>query len=134
MNQPVWVPIRVVLAIHDRLIAEHGGASGVRDLALLESAIARPQMRRACTLADLYALAAAYAAGIVRNHPFLDGNKRTAFVTAALFLEVNGAKLIASEATATQAMFALAAGEMSDEEFAAWLREACEASRGEIGR
>lgn len=111
------------MAVHNEALAVHGGAAGVRDPALLESALARPRNRFAYGEADAAALAAAYAFGIVRDHPFVDGNKRTAFVIAALFLELNGFRFVAPEADAALQTLALAASEVGEEEFAAWLRE-----------
>lgn len=121
-DDPVWLDPRVIGAVHERLLAEHGGAVGVRDPGLLASALDRPRNRAAYDEADLCALAAAYAAGIVRNHPFVDGNKRTAFMAAFIFLARNGLQLSAAEDDATRAMLALAAGEMTEDDFAAWLR------------
>jgi death-on-curing protein len=123
--KPVWVGEAVVLAMHDRLLAEHGGASGVRDKALLESALARPQQLLAYGDADIYNLAAAYAAGIMRNHPFIDGNKRTGFMTAYVFLARNSTQLVASEIDAVQFVTALAANEIEETDFADWLRNNC---------
>lgn len=123
--KPVWVDPVVVLAMHGHLLAEHGGASEVRDATLLDSALARPQQLLAYGDPDLYDLAAAYASGIVRNHPFVDGNKRTAFMTAYVFLGRNGLRLSASEADAAQIVCALAANELGEAEFAAWLRDNC---------
>jgi death on curing protein len=123
MNEPVWITEPEVLAIHDRQLSEHGGASGVRDPNLLGSALARPQQLFAYGDPDTADLAAAYTAGIIRNHPFVDGNKRTGFVAGILFLELNGYRFTASEADATQAILSLAAGEMSEETFTAWLRD-----------
>ena len=111
-----------VLAIHGYLLDEHGRASGVRDGGLLESALARPQQLFTYGEPDVFDLAAAFTAGIVRNHPFVDGNKRTGFVVGILFLELNGTTFTASEADAAQAIFGLAAGEITDDEFAIWLR------------
>jgi death-on-curing protein len=91
--EPVWLDAKVALAVHDRQLAEHGGGQGVRDAALLESALARPRNRWGYGEDDRCALAAAYAFGIARNHPFVDGNKRTAWVFARLFLALNGADL-----------------------------------------
>ena len=125
---PVWVLETVVLAMQGRLLAEHGGASGVRDAALLGSALVRPQQLLAHADPDLYGLAAAYASGIVRNHPFVDGNKRTAFMTAYLFLARNGLRLLASEVDAAQVVNALAANELDEAEIAAWLRDRCEST------
>lgn len=120
---PVWIAQAVVLAIHDEQIAEHGGAAGARDLGLLESALARPQHLAAYEPeADLAALAAAYAYGIVRNHPFVDGNKRTALVVLELFLELNGHLLMADDADCVATFSALAAGDLSEEALAGWVR------------
>ena len=123
--KPVWVAEEVVLAIHERLLAEHGGANGLRDGEMLESALARPQQLLAYGEPDLYDLAAAYAGGIVRNHPFVDGNKRTAFMAAFVFLTRNGVQLIAPEIEAVQIVTALAANELEETEFAGWLRNNC---------
>ncbi len=123
MAEPIWLDPRIIEAVHDWLLAEHGGGPGLRDEGLLASALARPRQLAAYGQPDLCDLAAAYAAGIVRNHPFVDGNKRTAFVAAYVFLARNGLKLTASEASATHSVLALAAGEMSEAAFAAWLRE-----------
>lgn len=122
MKGPVWVLSQVVLAVHDVQLAEHGGAAGLRDGSLLESALARPRNLHAYGETDLCRLAAAYASGLVRNHPFVDGNKRTAFLTAYVFLAVNGIDLIADEAGAAAAVLMLAAGEMEEDVIADWLR------------
>ncbi|MFZ1830024.1 MAG: type II toxin-antitoxin system death-on-curing family toxin [Candidatus Competibacteraceae bacterium] len=123
MTQPLWIDERDTLALYDRLLALHGGAAGVRDDALLKSALARPQQIDAYADApDLIDLAAAYTAGIVRNHPFIDGNKRTGFVVGILFLELNGYRFSANEADAAQAVFALAAGTLDEAGYAAFLR------------
>jgi len=118
-----------VRVAHSEALAVHGGADGVRDQALLVSALARPQNLHACGEADVAKLAAAYAFGIVRNHPFVDGNKRTAFVTAVLFLELNGLHFTATEVSAVLQTLALAASEIDEEEFAEWLRENAERSK-----
>ncbi len=123
MTEPIWIANLEVLAIHDRQLAEHGGAAGIRDIGLLESAIARPQQLHAYGDPDIFDLAAAYTFGIVQNHPFADGNKRTGFITGILFVELNGRRFTASEPDATQAVLDLAIGEMSEGEFAAWLRD-----------
>lgn len=124
MAEWVWVATSVVLAVHDEQIAEHGGAAGVRDLGLLESALARPMHLAAYDAdADPAALAAAYAFGIARNHPFVDGNKRTALVVLELFLELNGHRLAADDADCVTTFLALAAGEIAESELAAWVRE-----------
>jgi death-on-curing protein len=113
-----------VLAIHDEQIAAHGGAAGTRDLGLLESALARPQHPAAYDSgADLAALAAACAYGIARNHPFVDGNTRTALVALELFLELNGHLLQAEDADCVATFLALAAGDLAEEALAAWVRE-----------
>ena len=119
----VWLAPPVIDAVHDQLLAAHGGSTGLRDESLLESALARPQHLAAYGKPDLCDLAAAYAGGIARNHPFTDGNKRTAFMAAYIFLARNGLTLSASEVEATQAMVALAAGDLEAAAFAAWLRE-----------
>ena len=120
--KPVWVGEAIVLAMHEHLLAEYGGASGVRDNALLKSALARPQQLLAYGDPDIYDLAAAYAAGIIRNHPFVDGNKRTGFMAAYVFLSRNGSHLVAPEIDAVQFVTALAANELEESEFAGWLR------------
>ena len=121
---PLWIEERDALAIHDRLLALHGGATGMRDRDLLESALARPRQHNAYVKAsDVVEMAALYTAGIVRNHPFVDGNKRTGFVIGVLFLELHGFDFRASEADATQAVMALASGTLDEAAFTAWLRE-----------
>jgi death on curing protein len=118
-----WVSEDVVLAIHDEQIAEHGGLPGVRDMALLLSALARPQNLEAYGEPDVAGLAAAYAFGIARNHPFLDGNKRTALVVAAgVFLPLNGFELAASDMEMVEVMLSVAENSILEEDFAAWLR------------
>ncbi|MBI5504526.1 MAG: type II toxin-antitoxin system death-on-curing family toxin [Deltaproteobacteria bacterium] len=121
MKEPEWLLREVVLAVHERLLAEFGGSAGIRDTGLLESALARPVNLYAYQSPELCELAASYAFGIVKNHPFVDGNKRSGFAAAAMFLELNGRRLTASEADATIRTLALAAGEMSEAEFATWL-------------
>ena len=120
--EPVWLDADVALAIHDRQLAEHGGGTGVRAAEMLESALGRPQNKWAYGEDDLCALAAAYAFGVARNHPFVDGNKRTAWVLARLFLRLNDVtiKFTAEDAIAT--VLALAAGDLSEEELADWFR------------
>lgn len=122
-SEPEWIALELALAIHDRQLAEHGGGEGTRDQGLLESALARPINAWVYGTVDLASLAAAYAFGVARNHPFVDGNKRTAWVLARLFLRLNGQALDFQPADAIQAMLALAAGETSEEELAAWFRE-----------
>ena len=126
MKKPVWVLKNLVLSLHEELLAEHGGASGIRDEGLLDSALARPQNIYSYDNTDLFTLAAAYISGIVRNHPFIDGNKRTAFMTGYVFLGRNGKELIADEAETTQIMLALAGSKVSEEDFALWLKKNCE--------
>lgn len=122
MSQPVWVMRSVIDAMHDMQLAEHGGASGIRDEGLLESALARPQNLHAYGEGDLCALAAAYAFGIARNHPYVDGNKRTAFLAAFVFLKINGLVLVANEVDATQAVLGLASGVDDEDTFTSSLR------------
>lgn len=121
MNEPIWLRLEVILAAHDEQLAEHGGGVGVRDRGLLESALARPENLFASGEPSLPKLAAAYAFGIARNHPFVDGNKRTALVAAEAFLGLNGFDLTADDVEAVKVFLALAAGEMSEEELAAWI-------------
>lgn len=118
----VWVDVDVVLAAHEEQLAEHGGADGVRDMGLLQSALARPQNLVAYGSPDLADLAAAYAGGIARNHPFVDGNKRTAWVVAETFVELNGFELAADDAGSYETMLALAEGRIDETAFAAWMR------------
>lgn len=123
MIEPAWVALEAVLLLHEESIAEHGGLAGVRDLGLLESALARPQNLFAYEgVSDIARLAAAYAAGIARNHPFADGNKRAAFLALGLFVAINGWRLVADKAEATIVMLDLAAGELEEEALAAWIR------------
>ena len=123
MKEPLWIDERDALALHDRLLALYGGAAGLRDRTLLESALARPrQLHAYAESLDLIDMAAAYIAGIVRNHPFIDGNKRTGFVVGVLFLEINDHLFTAREEDATQAVLGLAAGTIDEPSFAAWLR------------
>ncbi len=113
---------QTILAIHDEQLAEHGGAVGVRDEGLLESALARPLNRASYGDPDMAELAALYAIAIARNHPFVDGNKRTAYVTLESFLELNGCEFPVSDRDAVIATLALASSAMSDDEFTAWVR------------
>ena len=117
-----WVDKQALLLLHGESVAEHGGAAGIRDAGLLDSALARAQNLAAYGDPDVAALAAAYGSGISQNHPFVDGNKRAAFLSVGLFLALNGYRLVATQAEATLAMMSLAAGELKEEEFAAWLR------------
>jgi death-on-curing protein len=120
--EPVRLDATDALAIHDRQLAEHGGGTGVRDPGMLESALGRPINRWAYGEDDRCALAAAYAFGVARNHPFIDGNKRTAWVVARLFLALNGVAIAFSPEDAIDTVLALAAGELSEEELADWFR------------
>jgi len=123
-KEPLWIEERDVLAIHDRVLDVHGGAAGVRDHGLLQSALARARQHHAYSeYTDIIEMAAAYTAGIVRNHPFLDGNKRTGFVAGIVFLELNCFTFYASEEDAAQAVMALAAGTIDEAGYATWLRE-----------
>ncbi len=122
-KEPVWIAERDVLAIHDRLLAVHGGRPGLRDEGLLQSALARPLQHHAYAgRPDVIEMAMLYTAGIVRNHPFIDGNNRTGFVAGVLFLELNGVVFMASEEDATQPVFGLAGGSLDEAAYTAWLR------------
>jgi death on curing protein len=120
--EPVWLDADIALAIHDRQLAEHGGAVGIRDAGLLESALARPINQWSYGEDDMSALAAAYAYGVARNHPFADGNKRTAWVLARLFLALNNVSLAFTSEEAITTVLALAAGQLSEVEMADWFR------------
>lgn len=119
----VWLSRELILAIHDEQLAEHGGSTGLRDAGLLDSALARPLNRAADGEPDVAELAAVYALAIVRNHPFIDGNKRTAFVALETFLVLNGHVFTVGDAEAVVMMLDMAAGEATDQEFAAWVRQ-----------
>lgn len=123
MSGWIWIEVAVATAIHDEQLAAHGGAAGVRDSSMLESALARPLNLIAYGEPDVADLAAAYAFGIARNHPFVDGNKRTAAVVSETFLELNGHQLTCSDANMVVTFLALAAGETTPETLAAWFRE-----------
>ncbi|WP_170565363.1 type II toxin-antitoxin system death-on-curing family toxin [Ruegeria atlantica] len=118
-----WVPLAAINVIHDRQIARHGGAPGLRDVALLEMGCARAMNLAAYTDADLSDIAAAYAFGIAKAHAFVDGNKRTAFVTAATFLRLNGFSFHPDPVQGVRMMEELATGDVSEEQFANWLQE-----------
>ena len=122
MGNWIWLEPEVVVAIHEAQLAEHGGGLGIRDPGLLQSALGRPANLAAYGTPDAADLAAAYGYGISRNHAFIDGNKRTGFVTAELFLHLNGFALEASDADCVMTMLAVAAGELPEADFAAWLR------------
>jgi death-on-curing protein len=123
VKEQVWIDERDALALHDRLLALHGGAVGLRDDGLLKSALARPQQHFAYAESpDVVDMAAAYTCGIVRNHPFVDGNKRTGFVVGVLFLELNGYRFNASEEDAAQMVLELASGNLDEAGYIAFLR------------
>ena len=122
MKRPVWVLPETVAALHEQLLAVFGGAAGVRDAGLLPSALARPENLLAYGTPTAFELAASYAFGLVKNHPFVDGNKRTGFAAAVLFLELNGYRFEATEADATVRTLVLAAGEMKEGAFAGWMK------------
>jgi death-on-curing protein len=119
----VWIDPSVILAVHEEQLAEHGGGAGVRDAGLMESALAKPVNLAPYGDPDAADLAAAYGFGLARNHPFVDGNKRTAFVAVELFLVLNGWLLVASDADCVLTMLAVAAGDIDEPTFAAWLRD-----------
>ncbi|MEH6716926.1 type II toxin-antitoxin system death-on-curing family toxin [Parasphingorhabdus flavimaris] len=121
--EPIWLDAEIALAIHDRQLAEHGGPSGIRDHGLLESALAKPVNTWGYGEDDLCALAAAYAFGVARNHPFTDGNKRTAWVLARAFLVLNDCQLVFEREEAIETVQTLAAGELAEEELAKWFRD-----------
>jgi death on curing protein len=131
VKQPFWILPEVIYAIHDMQLAEHGGASGVRDAGLLESALARPVNQHGYGETDICCPAAAYAFGIIRNHPFVDGNKRTGFLSACVFLKINGFDLIADEVETTTAVLAIASGEKGEAQFGDWLRARAYPARSE---
>lgn len=122
-RQWTWVAHKVVIAAHNEQLAEHGGATGVRDAGLLESALARAENLAAYDNPDVAALAAAYGFGIIRNHPFVDGNKRAALVTTELFLALNGFDLLVGDVECVLTILSLAAGELDEAMFAEWLRQ-----------
>lgn len=118
-----WIDRAVLIAVHEMQLSEHGGGAGLRDLALLESALAKPLNLAAYGEPDACALAAAYGYGIARNHAFIDGNKRAAFVAVELFLRLNGWQLVAFDADCVLTMLAVATGDVTESEFADWLRQ-----------
>lgn len=123
MTSWLWLSAEALLVAHDEQLAEHGGAAGLRDIGLFESALARPQNLAAYGDPDIAALAAAYAFGLARNHPFVDGNKRTALIALETFLVLNGAELVANDVQCVQAILALAAGELDESQLADWIRQ-----------
>jgi death-on-curing protein len=124
MSEPLWIRDDVVLAIHERQLAEHGGMSGVRDAGLLASALARPRNLFAYgnPAPDIAALAASYAVGVIKNHPFLDGNKRTGYVLCRTFLKLNGFDIDASQIDKYQTFIGIADGSVSEDDLATWIR------------
>lgn len=122
MKEPHWLTREECLALHDMMLSHYGGIAGVRDENMLESALAKPRQRFHYATATMAELGAAYAAGIVKNHPFLDGNKRTGFMMGAGFLERNGFEFVATETEAVLRTLALAAGELTEADYAAWLK------------
>jgi death on curing protein len=123
MSEPFWLTRQIIVAIHDEQLTIHGGASGLRDEGMLESPLDRPKNRWAYEQADLPELAAAYAFGIARNHPFVDGNKRTSLLALYTFLGVNGIDFIVPEAEAAAIILALAAGEVDEGGLTRWIRD-----------
>ncbi len=120
-----WISKQALLLLHAESLAEHGGGQGMRDEGLLDSALARPQNLVAYGEPDFAALAAGYGVGVAKNHPFVDGNKRAALLATGLFLYINGYRLTASQSDTTLTMLAVAAGDLTEDAFAAWLRQHC---------
>jgi len=125
MKRPVWLDRTDCLAIQEMMLAQHGGMAGVRDEGLLESALARPQNLFSCGSPTMPEMAASYAVGIILNHPFVDGNKRTGFMMAATFLELNGLVFAATEESVVEKTLALAAGELKEAGYVSWLKASC---------
>ncbi len=123
--EPFWIPEEALLAIHEALLERFGGSGGIRDAGLLDSALNRPRQHHAHGTDDLFALAASLACGIVKNHPFVDGNRRTGFMAAYTFLEANGLSFGATEEEVVERTLALAAGAIGEEDYADWLRRSC---------
>jgi death-on-curing protein len=123
MSEPFWLTRQIIVAIHDEQLAIHGGASGLRDEGMLESALDRPKNKWSYESAGLAELAAAYAFAIARNHPFVDGNKRTSLLALYTFLGVNGIEFDVAEAEAAAMILALAAGEVNEEGLTRWIRD-----------
>lgn len=129
MKEPIWIPCDVVLAIQEELLARFGGLAGIRDERLLDSALARPQQIFTYGQPTLFDLATAYASGIIRNHPFLDGNKRAGFMTAYTFLGINGLEFDAPEEEVVVQTLSLAAGKLPEAGYALWLKDSCKRRR-----
>jgi death on curing protein len=130
MKEPYWLSREECLALHEMMLAQHGGSEGLRDENLLESALAKPRQLFAYGKPSLSDLAASYVFGVVKNHPFIDGNKRTGFMLGVGFLERNGCEFHATEAEAAVRTLALAAGVMSEAEYAAWLKANSRRAKG----
>lgn len=129
MKEPAWITREECLAIHEMVLAQHGGLAGLRDKGLQESALSKPRNLFAYTKPRHVEMAASYAAGVILNHPFLDGNKRTGFMLAAVFLEVNGYVLTATEESVVEDTLALATGKLREKDYAAWLKDNSRKSR-----
>jgi len=123
MSEPVWLTPEIVIAIHEMQLAEHGGPAGIRDMGMLESALGRPQNKFAYGETDLAILAAAYGFGVARNHPFIDGNKRTSLMVIYTFLGINDVEFFVPEAEFATIILDLAAGDVSEESLARWIRD-----------
>jgi death-on-curing protein len=123
MSEPEWLTVTMTVAIHDEQLAVHGGLAGMRDAALLESALDRPRNKWAYERAELPELAAAYGYGIAKNHPFVDGNKRSSLLAIYTFLGINDINFLVPEAEAAAMIFALAAGEIDEQNLARWIRD-----------
>ncbi len=123
MSEPIWLTVEIAVAIHEAQLAEHGGPSGIRDAGMLESAIERARNKFAYGETDMATLAAAYGFGIARNHPFIDGNKRTSLMAIYTFLGVNDVEFIVAEEDFAAIILSLAAGEVSEESLARWIRD-----------
>jgi death-on-curing protein len=125
VQSPRWLTVGLILALHERLIVDFGGRPGLRDKSMLESAIERPHNLALYGRVSLFDLAAAYAFGLVKNHPFIDGNKRVSWMAATIFMETNGYICRAGEVDAAVKVLGLAAGELTQKQFAFWLRKVC---------
>ena len=125
MKKLIWVVEKDILVLHEKLLARFGGSSGIRDRNLLDSAIHRPMQMEIYGEKDIFSMVSALATGIIKNHPFLDGNKRTGFMSAYLFLEVNGNAFDEDEAVVVEKTLGLAAGEVSEADYTEWLRLSC---------
>jgi death-on-curing protein len=134
VNRLIWLSEDEILATHEKLLARFGGTSGLRDKNLLESALCRPQQMHAYGERDIFVMAAGLGGGIIRNHPFLDGNKRTGFMAAYIFLGINGQEFDGDEVSVVEKTLALAAGVIHEAEYAEWLRKNCRSKRGKKAR